>query len=395
MRKISASYIFTGKGKLLKNGILIIDDSGIVIDVVDTKGNLTEISSLEQYNGILCPGFVNAHCHLELSYMQGMLTKTTNIAGFVNQMLLKRDGFEGDIFEEIAKADNEMQLNGIVACGDICNGEDSFITKTKSKIKYYNFIEILGLKEETASNRIAKAKQIAKVSIESKAGLSSISPHASYSVSEKLFKEIKQTAEDNKSVISFHNQESKEEDGLFAEEKNELYKFLENFGLNQNTFPTTNKSSFASIAQYLPQNNNILFVHNVFTNCNDIETANKLFPNRYWVFCPKSNLYISNTLPNISLFKNENDKICIGTDSLASNDTLSIIDELKVLQQNFPDLSIENLLQWSTLNGAKALQMDNKTGSFEKGKNPGVNLIYDLNLQELKFTEKTKVKKMI
>src|SRR3990172_3059540 len=101
MRKISASYIFTGKGKLLKNGILVIDDDGTVIDLIDTKGKLTEISSLEHYNGILCPGFVNAHCHLELSYMRGMLDKTKNIVGFVEQMLIKRGGYEGDVFEEI------------------------------------------------------------------------------------------------------------------------------------------------------------------------------------------------------------------------------------------------------------------------------------------------------
>jgi len=391
MRKISASYIFTGKGKLLKNGILVIDDDGTVIDLIDTKGKLTEISSLEHYNGILCPGFVNAHCHLELSYMRGMLKKTSNIVGFVKQMFIKRGGYEGDIFEEIAKADKEMQLNGIVACGDICNTEDSFLIKSKSKITYYNFIEVLGLKENQVSNKIEKAKQIANEAINSNSGIVSITPHASYSVSIPLYYEIKQIAEDNKSIISFHNQESKEEDELFVGEQNELYKFLENFGLNKNTFPITNKSSFESIAQYLPQNNNILFEHNVFTNSNDIKSANKLFPNHYWVFCPKSNLYISNTLPNIELFKNENDKICIGTDSLATNNSLSVIDELKVLQNNFKNLSIEQLLQWATLNGAKALQMDNKTGSFEKGKKPGVNLIYDINLQALKLTEKTKV----
>lgn len=392
MRKISASYIFTGKGKLLKNGVLIIDDEGVVIEVIDTKGKLAEISLLEHYNGIICPGFINAHCHLELSYMRGMFDKTRNIVGFISQMLQKREGFYSNLFDEIKLADKEMQLNGIIACGDICNTEDSFVTKSKSKITYYNFIEVLGLRDNEAKTKIKKAIQTANDFEFCTNGLSSITPHASYSVSLNLFKEIKQIAEEDKSIISFHNQESKEEDGLFTGEKNELYKFLEKLGITSNTFPTTNKSSFESLAQYFPAQNNILFVHNVFTKSNDIKLANKLFPNHYWVFCPKSNLYISNTLPNVELFKNDNDNICIGTDSLASNNSLNIIDELKVLQQNFPKISIENLLQWATLNGAKALKMQDKLGSFEKGKKPGINLIYDLNLPELKFTENTRVK---
>lgn len=392
MRKISASYIFTGKGEFLKNGILIFDNKGFIVDILDTNGKLTETQSLEQYNGILCPGFVNAHCHLELSYLRGMLDKTQNIAGFIKQMLQKKNNFKGNVFEEILRADNELTINGIVACGDISNTTDSFVTKCNSKIKYYNFIEVLGfLKHESI---IEKAKQIAQSAILINAGLTSISPHASYSVSPNLFSKIKQIAEENNSIISFHNQESIEENDLFANKKNELYLLLQNLGITSETFPITGKSSFSSLISYLPSKNNILLVHNVFTKNEDILLAKKYLPNRFWVFCPKSNLYISNTLPNIELFKNENDKICIGTDSLASNNSLSIIDELKVLQQNFPQISISNLLQWATLNGAKALQIQNEFGSFEIGKKPGINLIYDLNLPELKFTKNTKVKKI-
>jgi len=391
MRKISASYIFTGKEKLLKNGVLLLDDEGYVVEVQDTKGNLREIPMLEYYNGIICPGFINAHCHLELSYMRGMLQKTENTVGFIKQMLQKRGSLNGNIIEEIARADKEMQLNGIVACGDICNTEDSFITKAKSRIIYYNFIEVLGLKDNEAKIKIEKAKQLAISAISSDAGPASIAPHASYSVSLSLYNEIKLIAECNNSIISFHNQESLEEDALFGNKKNELYKYLEIFGLNKNTFPKTNKSSFGSIAQYLPKKNNILFIHNVFTKKEDVELAQKLFPKHFWIFCPKSNLHISNCLPDINIFKDEN-RICLGTDSLASNNTLSILEEMKLLQANFPLLSIETLLQWGTLNGAKALQIAHIFGSFETGKKPGVNLIYNLDLQQLKFNRKTKVR---
>lgn len=392
MRKISASYIFTGTGNFIKNGIIEIDHNGVVLDVIDTKGELKEIANLEHYNGILCPGFVNTHCHLELSYMHNLLNRTENLAGFVKQMIEKRKTINTDSEQAIIIADRQMKENGIVACGDISNTDKSFKIKAKSKIKYYNFIEVLGLNEDAAEEIINKAKNTANKALQENAGMHSISPHASYSLSLPLLKEVKENAELTGSVISFHNQESKEESDIFSNKPNSLSKILGNIGLNKNTFPITNKSSLESLLPFLPTQNNILLIHNVFTKAEDIILAHKHFAKYFWVFCPKSNLFISNNLPNIPIFLADSNNICIGTDSLASNNTLSIIEEITTLQINFPQLKLEQLLQWSTVNGAKALNFNDTIGSFEKGKTPGVNLIYNLDLQNLKLTTNTEIK---
>ena len=71
--------------------------------------------------------------------------------------------------------------------------------------------------------------------------------------------------------------------------------------------------------------------------------------------------------------------IVLGTDSLASNDQLSILEEMKTLQKNFPDIALTEMLQWATINGARALQMDDQLGSFEKGKKPGIVLVEGLD----------------
>jgi cytosine/adenosine deaminase-related metal-dependent hydrolase len=93
-----------------------------------------------------------------------------------------------------------------------------------------------------------------------------------------------------------------------------------------------------------------------------------------WCFCPNANLYISDQLPAIDLFIKNDAEIVLGTDSLASNHQLSILEEIKTIARNFPDISKDQLLRWATINGAKALQMENLLGSFEKGKQPGVIL---------------------
>jgi cytosine/adenosine deaminase-related metal-dependent hydrolase len=113
------------------------------------------------------------------------------------------------------------------------------------------------------------------------------------------------------------------------------------------------------------------------------------------VFCPNSNLYIENQLPPVFLFRKENLNICLGTDSLASNHELSVLAEMITLQIHFPEIKLEELVCWATLNGAKALKMENRFGSFEVGKNPGVNLISGIDFKTMKLTEKSKVKRLI
>lgn len=114
--------------------------------------------------------------------------------------------------------------------------------------------------------------------------------------------------------------------------------------------------------------------------------------NTFFVICPNANLYIENQLPPVTLFQKENLNICLGTDSLASNHQLSILEEMITLQDHFPEIKIQELVEWGCLNGARALNLSNRLGSFEKGKNPGINLITSADLQALKFTSTSRIK---
>lgn len=132
-------------------------------------------------------------------------------------------------------------------------------------------------------------------------------------------------------------------------------------------------------------------VHNVCTNEVDIEFAKK--QPTWFCLCPNANLYISNRLPNVNMLMKHTDKIVIGTDSLASNNQLSILEEIKTLQKNFTDLNLSTLLQWATSNAAKALQMNSSLGSFEKGKQPGIVLIE--GVEGLTVTDNTTSKRIL
>src|SRR5690606_30243758 len=143
-----------------------------------------------------------------------------------------------------------------------------------------------------------------------------------------------------------------EAEGAFLD----LYKFL------GNTDPVTPKKmrSINFYLQYL-QNQPTLLVHNTFSNKEDVTFAKNLHPNLYWCVCPKANLYIENSLPDIKMMHAEGVKIVVGTDSLASNDQLNIVEELMVLQSS-TSICLNELLTWATLNGAKALNIEHRFG---------------------------------
>mgnify|MGYP001381962471 FL=1 len=140
MRFLTADYLFPLYRNPIKEGVLQISDEGKVIDIIDHRCKI-DFKKLEIYEGILCPGFINAHCHLELSFLKGEVEKGTKLVTFINTIRKKRHNYsQQDILKSIEDAEIEMKKNGIVAVGDICNNLDTIIQKKKRNLQYYNFV---------------------------------------------------------------------------------------------------------------------------------------------------------------------------------------------------------------------------------------------------------------
>jgi cytosine/adenosine deaminase-related metal-dependent hydrolase len=392
-RKISAHYVFPANTPPIRNGIIEINETGNILQIINPGKELKEQAGVAFYNGILVPGFVNAHCHLELSSLKDKVPQHTGLHHFVGYVSRFRDINEEIIRKDIEKADFIMQKNGIVAVGDISNKTISIEQKKKSKIKYRTFIEIFSLNPALAEEKLAEGKKLLNEFLKHNLD-ASIVPHAPYSISGKLFVLLKKQMEKNNLPISMHNQETASENELFIKQSGDLYNTFRSWGIEFSGFYPTGKNSLASVIDYLPTENNCLLVHNTFTSQQDIEQANAKIKNIYWTFCPNSNLYIENRLPDIPLFYKKNQKCCIGTDSLASNHQLSVLEEIKTIQNHFPEIPLQELIKWATLNGAEALNL-HKFGSFEQGKTPGINLITGINYKNMKLTDKSTVKVII
>lgn len=383
-RKFTATHIFNGY-QFVQQQVLITDAAGIVVDIAEEEN---AGDGIEKLHGILCPGFINAHCHLELSHLKGTIPKQTGLVDFVLSIISKRQTNEDLIIPAIEKAEQEMLQYGIVAVGDICNNNLTLSQKLKHKLRYHNFIEVSGFPPAVATERFNKAVDIYK-SFNAQMPACSIVAHAPYSVSPALFKMIDDFSGNN--LLSIHNQESETENEFFKTGQGDILQLYQQLGIDISFFKPSKKSSLQTWLPNFTKGKQVIMVHNVCTNEVDIEFAKK--QPTWFCLCPNANLYISNRLPNVNMLMKHTDKIVIGTDSLASNNQLSILEEIKTLQKNFTDLNLSTLLQWATSNAAKALQMNSSLGSFEKGKQPGIVLIE--GVEGLTVTDNTTSKRIL
>ena len=134
--------------------MLITDADGVIIDLIEEQ---QAGEGIEKLNGIISPGFVNAHCHLELSHMKGLIPKQTGLVDFVLKVVNERHFEETEILSAIEKAENELLQNGIVAVGDICNNTLTIAQKNKGRLQYHNFIEASGFPPSVAETRYKRA----------------------------------------------------------------------------------------------------------------------------------------------------------------------------------------------------------------------------------------------
>ena len=368
-QKFQATQIFTGTELLEDQLVLITTKDGAIEAIVGIEDAGDDIQS---FDGIITPGFVNAHCHLELSHMKNMIPAHTGLQEFVKQIVSLRQIEKDVIAAAIEKAENEMYANGIVAVGDISNTLDTLAQKAKHNLAYYTFVELYDLDPTRAQDKLNAGIEIQKT-FEQNCIRASLVPHAPYSVTNHLWKLLSEHF--GAHTISMHNQETPDENDFFKTKTGSFLGMYERTKVSLDFFEATGLSSLQSVLPIFKNANTSILVHNSFTSANDISAVKKQMSNTFWCLCPNANQYIEQTMPPIELLRAGGANIIVGTDSYASNWSLNILHELKTIQKHNAQIPLAEMLGWATINGARALQMDKHLGSFEMGKKPGVVVI--------------------
>jgi cytosine/adenosine deaminase-related metal-dependent hydrolase len=367
VRRISAQYLFTSAGRPLRRGIITVADDGTVTGVEDTGGNLTETAGTEFYNGVIIPGLVNCHAHLELSHMRDLIPAGGGLSEFIVSVRDRREASEEEILTEAGRADREMYEGGIVSCGDISNMTVTAAVKRHSPIRYFTFAEVFGLDPSLAETRINGALKV--VGEMAAQGLRvQVTPHSLYSVSEPLSQLIREHISPE-SVISVHFLESDDERKM----------------TQGHAAKAVDLSALAS---------DVLLVHNTVITREEAEMV-AAAGNTWFCLCPSSNMHISGKMPPAAMLREVTDRIVAGTDSLASTGRLSMLTELRLLQEAAPDIPAEEIFRWGTANGARALKMDDFLGSIEPGKRPGLLLVEPFDLARMRLLPESRVRRLL
>ena len=378
VKRITAAFVYTlADTEPIRNGYVEYDNQTGEILAVGSCPDGNEVSE-----GALVPGFVNAHCHVELSHLHKKFVKGSGMAGFIDQINALRDWAGREKKQVLVKEwMDKMWKDGVSAMADISNDDSSFEIKASHDMYTRTFLEVFGSEPEMCEGVMKDVTELQKIADE--AGIDAApTPHSCYTMSPQLLSESA-AAGLERGYISYHSQESQEEEDLLLSGSGAMYENRVRNGMS--TPPVTGESSLKYFIQRLsqaheaPYDEHILLVHNVCLAQDDIDAAKKVMNNVWWAICPLSNIFIHNALPPIPLMRENGLAIALGTDSLSSNDDLDMVAEMICLHKNFPDVPMNEILTWASLNGARFLSKDAELGSLEIGKKPGIVRISNMD----------------
>lgn len=331
------------EGVLSLNPLIELDDNGLILSIL---ANVSDRSNTEYFEGLLIPGMVNTHCHLEYSYLKGKIAPGGGLPHFIRSIIaLKKDDSttEQEIINSAQDIDSQMFAEGIVAVGDHNNNDFVMSIKRSSKIYYHTFVELFGL---GGDDEAIYLNGLTRKNAHKRAGLdATITPHACYSMSDNLLALTGGKSSDE--VVSIHFKESLDMGG--ANETDRVYSALWN----------GRKST--------------ILVHGIYATEKEIKRALELYNESLTIaICPLSNYFIESRMADIEMLRRLDVRIAIGTDSLSSNSEISMVAEMVKIAQEYPEIPLTEIVSWATINGAQALGIESWAGSIEVGKRPGL-----------------------
>ena len=393
IRRIAASFVYTlDADEPIKNGYVEYDAADGRIVAVGECGPDDEVLS-----GAIVPGFVNSHCHIELSHLHGKFRKGTGMAGFIDQINALRDWAGADVKARLTQEwMDKMWKDGVSAMSDISNDDSSFKVKSSHKLYTRTFLEVFGSEPDMCEGVMADVTALKSVA-DAEGIDAAPTPHSCYTMSPQLLS-ASASAGLESGYLSYHSQESQEEEDLLISGSGAMYENRKRSGMS--TPPVTGESSLKyfidrlAAAKPAPYDEHILLVHNVCLKQDDIDAAKKVMNNVYWAICPLSNIFIHNALPPVPLMRRNGLAITVGTDSLSSNDDLDMVKELVCIRQNFSEIPMNEILVWACLNGARFLSKEKALGSLTPGKTPGIVFVSNVD-ENGSFTSESKSERVI
>lgn len=371
-KRFAARNVVLGGGEVLHNGVLEIGEDGTILSI----GTLSDIeakqSGLEIVEGYLCPGFVNAHTHTELAFLDKLFLPGGSMAAFLRQIDTMRLQFSEETVRGSQAVEFEtFRKEGIVGYADISNDASTVYFKKNECFRSVSFVEMFGVNAPLAEVAYSVGQDV--LAAYRAAGISAyMTPHATYSVSARLW-ELLQKDLEAAPIFSLHYAETAQEIDFLERRTGAIYNlFHKDWGREVEAYGLGDIERL--LKYYGALGKRILLVHCVRMSAAMLDFVKQYCPEATIVPCPESNLFIEGRLADYAMLRHSGVRIAVGTDSLSSSPSLSMLRQLQVINAYYPSIPIEELIAWSTYNGAQGC-MFTDLGKLEVGAHPGVNML--------------------
>lgn len=356
------------EGSELQEGVLLTFSSDYKVVAIQTGISQKKASHHHAYcypNALLTPAFLNMHLHLEYSFAHNLFEPHQGPVSFIQFMRTMDFPSPYTVIQNASHFLNDAYRKGTQFFCDTENHLTLIGFKNLYRHHFLTFYEILGLNNHDFHSSISRIERLPLYHP------LFFTPHSFYSVSPELWQGFQEFFKTHKEAyISIHFLESLPERKLLEEKEGTLFDFIQTFA----NWPFSPQPPTSIVQSHLPTHSPILLVHNTEIRKDEISQLVEQYPSLCFCLCPRSNEYISNQLPPVKdFFEIALDRIMLGTDSLVSNETLHVWDEITFLKKRGISIEYSDIAKMLWLNPTRFLF--EQEISLQVGFSPGLVLI--------------------
>ncbi len=352
-------------GLLIDNGAFAVGKNrfrqvGPAKDVLrDHAGEVVDLGDV-----VVLPGLINAHCHLEYTMMRGAILPSRSFAHWVGRInALKRNISDEDYLHSFFLGIRELRTHGVTCVLDIVASPQIFSRISAVPIRLWSFLELIDIRPKPWRDDYAFGSWLFLTQNNRALGGLGLSPHAPYTASAEIYGLAQLCAARFGMAITTHLAESQEEYEMFAFGKGALFELLA--GLGRSMTDCGKSSPFRYVAQ-----NRLIAPDCIIAHFNEVDALDlELLSHQPWnslniVHCPKSHRFLHHRRFPLEALRERGLNICLGTDSLASNDSLNLFSEMRFARRSYSFLTPKELLEMTTVCPARALKSEHQLGKI-------------------------------
>jgi len=360
---VRARIVVTMDGPPIENGAVRVID-GRIIDV----GNFADVASandgiVDLGHYVLLPGLINAHCHLDYTCLRSKIPRQKSFTDWVRVINAEKGILTAeDYVTSINTGFAEAQRFGTTTIANLIAFPE-LIAKMNPPIRTWWFAELIDVREPERANKIVESATDSLKRAENWG----LAPHAPFTASENLSRDCQEIALRENILLTTHLAESHEEMEMFRDASGPLYQFMKEIGREM-----TDCGDDTPLRRFLRHLGNASPAGWIIAHLNELTESDfdllREMRHKFSIaHCPRSHAYFGHVAFQFERLQRLGFNLCLGTDSLASNDDLSLFAEMRAFQKEFPDVPPEKILEMVTVNPARALRRENKLGKIERG----------------------------